>query len=98
MLFLIKISWHKNINQYNLYQSLIIRNVTSEPNQHIKMISEGSCDTEHLSNNAALHHRNKLDWKLENIIIFLSITIFLHFLSNKCIHGEHKCFPLKKYH
>ncbi len=31
-------------------------------NQHIRMISEGSCDTEDWSNdaeNSALHHRNK---------------------------------------
>ncbi len=31
------------------------------------MISEGSCDTEDMSNdaeNSALHHRNKLDFKV----------------------------------
>jgi len=37
-------------------------------NQHISMISEGSCDTEDWSNedfeNAALHHRNKLYIKI----------------------------------
>ncbi len=35
-------------------------------NQPIKMISEGSCDTEDCSNdaeNSALHHRNKLYFK-----------------------------------
>ncbi len=36
-------------------------------NQHIRMISEGSCDTEDWSNdaeNSALHHRNKLYFKV----------------------------------
>ncbi len=35
--------------------------------QHIRMISEGSCDTEDWSNdaeNSALHHRNKLHFKI----------------------------------
>ena len=46
--------------------TLIIRNVSSL-NQHIRMISEGSCDTENWSNdaeNSALHHRNKLFFKV----------------------------------
>ncbi len=36
-------------------------------NQYIRMISEGSCDTEDWSNdaeNSALHHRNKLHFKI----------------------------------
>ncbi len=36
-------------------------------NQHIRMISEGSCYTEDWSNdteNSALHHRNKLHFKI----------------------------------
>ncbi len=36
-------------------------------NQHIRMISEGSCDTEDWSNdaeNSALHHRNKLYFRV----------------------------------
>ncbi len=35
-------------------------------NQHIRMISEGSCDSEDWSNaeNSALHHRNKLYFKI----------------------------------
>ncbi len=35
--------------------------------QHIRMISEGSCDTEDSRNdaeNTALHHRNKLHFKM----------------------------------
>ncbi len=35
-------------------------------NQYIRMISEGSCDTEYWSNdaeNSALHHRNNLHFK-----------------------------------
>ncbi len=67
-------------------------------NQHIRMISEGSCDTEDWSNdaeNSALHHRNKLYFKyiqIENtfliIIIFHNITAFLYFQLNKCRFGE----------
>ncbi len=37
-----------------------------EHNQHIRKISEGSCDTEDWSNdteNSALHQRNKLPFK-----------------------------------
>ncbi len=40
-----------------------IRNVSCATNQHIRMISEGSCDTEDWSNdaeNSALHPRNNL--------------------------------------
>ncbi len=42
---------------------IIIRNVSWAAYQHIRMISEESCDTEDWSNDAeysALHHRNKL--------------------------------------
>ncbi len=38
-------------------------------NQHIRMISEESCDTEDCSNDAenlALHHRNKLHLKINS--------------------------------
>ncbi len=41
--------------------------VSCAANQHIKMISEGSCDTEDWCNgaeNSALHHRNKLHLKI----------------------------------
>ncbi len=47
--------------------------------QHIRMISEGSCDTEDWSNdaeNSALHHRNKLHFKMysnrKQVYFFLS--------------------------
>ncbi len=43
------------------------KNVSWAPNQHIRMISEGSRDTEDWSNdaeNSALHHRNKLHFKV----------------------------------
>ncbi len=48
------------------------------------MISEGSCDTEHWSNdaeNSALHHRNKLHFKIlhDYILIFHNFTFFLYF-------------------
>ncbi len=44
----------------------IDNNVSWEANQHIRMISEGSCDTEDWSNdaeNSALHHRHKVYFK-----------------------------------
>ncbi len=35
------------------------------PNQHIRMISEASCDTEEMTaENSALHHGNKLHFKI----------------------------------
>ncbi len=46
---------------------IIIINIYWAANQHIIMISEGSCDTEDLSNdaeNTVLHHRNKLHFKM----------------------------------
>ncbi len=64
--------FHKNIKQHNLFinnnnKPLIIRiNVSWAPIQNIKMISEGSCDTEDwvmAAENSALHHRNKLHFK-----------------------------------
>ncbi len=70
--------FYKNIKQNNCFQ--IIRTIiTCAPiiiaiiaaNQHIRIISEGSCDAE----NSALHHRNKLHFKIENINIFLNITV-----------------------
>ncbi len=51
-----------------LFSTLItIRNVIWAANQHIRMISEGSCDTEDWSNdaeNSALYHINKLHFKM----------------------------------
>ncbi len=43
------------------------KNVSWAANQNIRMISEGSCDTEDWSNdaeNSALTHRNKLYFKI----------------------------------
>ncbi len=58
------------------------------------MISEGSCDTEYWSNdaeNSALHHRNKLRFKIYSnrkqfiliAIIFKNIAVFTVFLILK---------------
>ncbi len=44
-----------------------LRTSLQAANQHITMISEGSCDTEDWSNdaeNSALHHRNTLHFKI----------------------------------
>ncbi len=86
---------YSNIKYSQNVSALITRNVYWTANQHIRMISEGSCDTEDWSNNAensALHHMNKLYFKiysdrkqsLWNVIIFHSITVLLYFWINKC--------------
>ncbi len=59
-----------------------IRNVSCAANQHIRMISEGSCDAEDCSNdaeNSALHHRNKLNLLAiyQNKKLLFSILLFL---------------------
>ncbi len=83
-----------------LFSSLIIiRNVSWSPNQHIRMISEASCDTEDWSNdaeNSALI--TEINYSLKYIhnensiiaIIFHSSTVFTVFLINKCSLGEQK--------
>ncbi len=71
------------------------------PNQHIRMISEESCDTEDWSNdaeNSALHHRNELHFTIYSnrkqlfkiVIIFHILCFSQYFSSNKCSLGEHK--------
>ncbi len=67
---------------------IIIRNYSWAVNQHIRMISEGSCDPEDWSNdaeNSALHHRNKIHFKIfsnskqlfhNNTLFFLYIYWF----------------------
>ncbi len=74
-----------------LFLTLIMTmNASCEANQHIKMISEESCDTEDWSNdaeNSALHDRNKLLFKIyynrkqlfKILIIFHNIIILLYF-------------------
>ncbi len=60
---------------------------SASANQHIRIISEGSCDTEDWRNdaeNSALHHRNKLHFQIyynrkqlfQIVIIFYNITVF----------------------
>ncbi len=89
----IKESWRrKNWSQFTqkMFSTLIIiRNVSLAANQHIRMISERSRDTEDWSNdtvNTALHHINKLHFKIESnrkVILncnFFTILLFLlHF-------------------
>jgi len=75
MLQKISISVHQNI-LISIEASTKIRIIIY--NQNIQMISEGSCDTEDWSNNAensALHHRNKLHFKiyLDNTVIFFTL-------------------------
>ncbi len=62
----------KKILNKKMYHSfhkskLVIFNDSRASNQHIRMISEGSCDTEDWSNdveNSALRHRNKVCIKI----------------------------------
>ncbi len=92
------LDFHQNIKQQKLISTLIIRIIIEliiiKHNQPIRVISEGSCDTEDLSNDAenpALHQMNKykkyylLIWNA-NIKIFkklyvnYNVLISLHFL------------------
>jgi len=54
------------IKEYN--NVIIIRNVSRAANYHIRMISEGSCDTDADASNDAensfLHHMNELHFKM----------------------------------
>ncbi len=50
-----------------MYLFICDKNLAWATNQHIRMISEGSCDTEDSSNDAenlALRHRNELYFKI----------------------------------
>ncbi len=44
--------FYKNIKQHKCFQLILIRKVSWVPNQHIQMISDGSCDAEDWSNSA----------------------------------------------
>ncbi len=64
---------------------MIIRNVSSAANQHIRMISEGSCDTEDWSNDAENSaHSNPL-----------YLTIYSH---KKCILSDLKFYNISQYY
>ncbi len=60
----------------------------SKENQHIIVISEGSCDIEDWSN-ACIKKRVYKKRKQLFVIVFHNITILMYFLSNKCSLGEH---------
>ncbi len=82
--------FHKHMKQSKLFLTLIIIiiiTVSWAANQHIRIISEGSWNTEDWSNdaeNSALHHMNKLHFTIyshrkhsfEIVIIFHRITVF----------------------
>ncbi len=58
-------------------------------NQHIKMISEWSCDTEDWSKDAKRFSFTEINDIVKNYKIFFAILPFLpYFLSNKCNLGE----------
>ncbi len=59
--------YSSKITQKYIFNIDTIQNISWAANQHIRMISEGSCDTEDWSNdaeNSALHHMNKLHSKI----------------------------------
>ncbi len=80
--------FHKNIKQHN-YLYIDDNKHSWGPNHHIKMISEGSCDTEDWSNIywkciSDITGRNYiLIYSIKLSIIFHNITVLLYFLSNK---------------
>ncbi len=66
-------SFYSSKNPEKMYSTVLNidsndkKNVSWTVSQHIRMISEGSCDTEDWSNdaeNSALHHRSKLHFKI----------------------------------
>ncbi len=68
---------------------MMVRNISWESDHHIRMISEGSCDTEDWSNDAeksALTLQNKLHFTIfmnrnqlfQIVIIFHNIAVFFH--------------------
>ncbi len=70
LFFLTLYSSKNQSKKYHMFQKIILISTTVSTliiTQHIRMISEGSCDTEDWSNdaeNSALHHRNKLYFKV----------------------------------
>ncbi len=69
-------------------------------NQHIKMISEGSCDTENWNNDAKIHHRSKkkhiympientwiFNTIFHNITVYITIYIFIYTFEQKNLGG-----------
>ncbi len=92
--------FHKNIKQQKLFSTFIIRNVSWAANHHIRLISEGSCDTEDWRNdaeNSALI--TEINYILKCIMIkllncndFSHIPVYCicdHQISSTLI-GEHK--------
>ncbi len=75
-------NFHKNIKPHKCLQYWL--NVSWAENLNIILISEGSCDTEDWSTdaeNSALHHRNKLYFKIHSnrklfFINFINISQF----------------------
>ncbi len=98
------VSWFPQKYWAQLYSKLvIIIHVSWAANQHIRMISEGSCDTVDWSNGQWLlkiqlfHNRNKLIWKYINIensyfILqwYFTTLLFYCISSNACRLCLHK--------
>ncbi len=95
----------QNYEAGQLFSTLIIfRNVSWAANQLIRMISEGTCDTEDWSNdaeNSTLHHRNKLHFTKyshrKQLLKIIISNILLYFWTNKCSLGEQLSKTKKSY-
>ncbi len=69
ILFFLRITVSTKILNSRTFSTLIIIIVSWPSNQRIRMISEGSCDTEDWSNDAenpALRHRNNINYILKH--------------------------------
>ncbi len=81
-----KVSWvpqkHGQAGQLFSTWIIIIGIILWAVNQHIRLISEGSCDNDDWDDaeNSSLHHRNKLYFKIIKYNISLS-NIFLNNIS-----------------
>ncbi len=67
MLQMISVSFYKNIKRHNCFNIDNNKNRFLSTKSDIRMISEGSCDTEDWSNDAEIqlyHHRNKFNFKI----------------------------------
>jgi len=71
-----KLIFKKRQVRHIMFQNISVSSKWA-PNQRIRMISEGSCDTEDWAENSALHHRNKL--------YYTSLTVRLMTQGGGCV-------------
>ncbi len=86
------------LQNYSSAKHIITRNVSWTPNQHIRMISEGPCDTFY----ATYSNRNWITFIFKSIyniiyIILFTILLKLYFWINKFSLGEQKRLQSKTF-